>query len=365
MCVNGAGIRTVSTYSWTRAVRLNPWSGMLYVNADAGSVIRSFDSTVISPVTSPVESQTGSLTGSEYDGSVGGGLPGPGITSGGIGFNPNWTTNGYKGCVIDTGYGMYAKWRDYAPQTASQNWGELQEGTTNNPQNDAGCFAQYQPTKGGYPAYMDRPNIGGTDWDRWVVLDNGLGIYRAGVAVTGASNTNRGGRTTASDGVLLSSTELQGLVPGVNDSFMDVAVRYPNYDGEGQTEFEIYLQSVDLDEGEESTYLTAIKVTLPSADSTSPGSWTWVQLDVDGVTGGDKWFELRDTVADLPLISTHADAAARGVNYRQGVGITFSVDGETLYVVGDCVLSNGNMADDGRIYIFGPPTPRGTVVMFR
>lgn len=365
--INGVHVRGEyggSNRSWPGTLTCNENTGTIYLTVARGNTsydnIRTFDPAVTSPVTAPVEAQSGVIgtnnagdsPAQEYLGSRQSGPQDQRVGDDAIGFNPNYTRGtGYTGSVMQRNrqYSAGQYFWEWAPQSPARNWGELEEGTVASNLLDGARFSENNV--GGHSwsggskglAYLDQEDDGGPV-DRWANFydrggtnsNEGLRIYQMGTAVTGATNTTAGSRTTSNKGLLFpkySATDLDfiDLVPNAGDAVRDIAVRHT--EGAATNVFDIYFLSYDGTNG--LTYLSAIQATVP----VDPAGWAVEQLDVSGSEAdGIDYLQLRDTVAD-------ADIAGRG--------ITFSPDGSLLYVSSSLQLSTGNSAyDDARIYIF-------------
>jgi len=204
-------------------------------------------------------------------------------------------------------------------------------------------------------AYLDRRNNTSSILvDRYAVFllrldgnyDFGLYVSEVSTDVTGASNTAAGSRSATSQGKVMShKVDFAGLVPGVADEsyVRDIAVRPV-----GGDDFDVYFLSYDNTNFR--TCLSAVRATLPTAKS----GWSWTQLDISGdPDDGVNYLHLRDTVANVDIV---------------GMGITFSANGNALYVSSEASLSTGHPTyDDGRIYILDRvvASPKGTMVMLQ
>jgi hypothetical protein len=384
--INGPNIRLVTNYSRSnKNLALNPVTGALYVAQDKGNTSNNYmltlDSSVTSTPGSPVDATSGNFFspnsspytgGTVFQGSVAGNtISANYLTSGAIGFNPNYSNDADAHCgSLLQYYGQNGEnqWvLEFVPQTASVNWGQIVEGTVANPVNTGARFAYFGLPGHSYSgnivgiAYLDRATVGSSTQDRWVgyysngtAANAGLRIYRTTTDVTGADNTTVGVRTAVNSGLLMTYSQFNDLVPGVTDAVRDIAIR-PS-PGMASGSFDIYILSY----GDSLTFLSAMRANLPAESTGTPGAWSavadwnWVQLDISGdANDGINHLQLRDTVAA-------ADIA--------GYGVTFSADGSLMYISSRLQLSTGHTTyDDGRIYIFESPATAstGTIIMVR
>ncbi len=335
-----------------KVMTMNPATGVIYgcdtyVSNNGRAEWFLLDSSVVSTPSAPSDALIGgiaAIAASQYTGSV----RGDGGTTdnstlnppsgGDVTFNPDYN----EGALVCLNAYNYFEANEWAVQDTSVGWGHTVEpngvNTVANYANARVTFGGYSQTDGEGFGYLDRSTVTGgtlTDVSRyvWAYHYGGNDTLRiAHVDATGFSaapdDLTTGARSAeqragAGGYVLLTPAQLYALAPA-GCALNGLAVR-----GEvGADVFDIYMLLTDAT----STYLTGIQATVPSDGSAM--STEIIDLDL---TGPNTYLQLMDTVAAADVL---------------GTSLTFSADGNTLYVAGYLDYSEGNAYDTGRIYIF-------------
>ncbi len=276
-------------------------------------------------------------TGSDFEGSVASGANVESDPRMGITFDPYMLTNGFSGVAISASSGGTPTWKEHIPQTASESFGELNEGTTGSLVNTVARVTftaqvdgmsglpggghweglemdafrgQFIPTNDAATAAIGSSSGGDGTVSRYFMGTPGLGV----IFIVHADATRSVEPTATSDGtreaykrdrsntqaILLDATDKAALVPDISDSGGDMA--------QDPVTGDLYFISFDANDA----YLSAIRPDI-SDDSDVAPTFEIVDLDPDSAA------------THLVLSDFHGDLVAGG-------GLTFTADGSRLLI---------------------------------